>query len=157
MSVEFSGLCEEFRVPTFRRPGLLKRALLSIQEQTYSDWRCVVFDDCPDGSARSVVDNIEDPRISYSHNSQRLGASGNIDKSFARGPMLDGQYAFVLEDDNYLLPDHIERSIGLVNKNSVKVAFCNQYCEIVDVSGETGRIADETTPRLDVSGGYFCS
>jgi len=61
MSSDSSGLCE-VRVPTFRRPKLLRRALLSVLEQTYSNWRCVVLDDCPDGSARSIVEAIQDHR-----------------------------------------------------------------------------------------------
>jgi glycosyltransferase involved in cell wall biosynthesis len=144
MSRDSSGLCE-VRVPTFRRPKLLRRALLSVLEQTYGHWRCVVLDDCPDGSARSTVEAIQDHRIDYLQNPRRLGAVGNIDKSFFRGPMLGGNYAFVLEDDNYLLPDHIERSIGILSENNAKVAFCNQYCEMVDVPGEPGRIGNEKT------------
>jgi len=144
MSRDSSGLCE-VRVPTFRRPKLLRRALLSVVEQTYRHWRCVVLDDCPDGSARSIVEAIQDHRIDHLQNPQRLGAVGNIDKSFFRGPMLGGDYAFVLEDDNYLLPDHIERSIGILSENNARVAFCNQYCEMVDVPGEPGRIGKEKT------------
>jgi glycosyltransferase involved in cell wall biosynthesis len=144
MSRDSSGLCE-VRVPTFRRHKLLRRALLSLLEQTYRHWRCVVLDDCPDGSARSIVEAIQDHRIDHLQNPQRLGAVGNIDKSFFRGPMLGGDYAFVLEDDNYLLPDHIERSIGILSENNASVAFCNQYCEMVDVPGEPGRIAKEKT------------
>jgi glycosyltransferase involved in cell wall biosynthesis len=144
MSRDSSGLCE-VRVPTFRRPKLLRRALLSVLEQTYSHWRCVVLDDCPDGSARSIVEAIQDHRIDYLQNPQRLGALGNIDKSFVRGSMLGGNYAFVLEDDNYLLPDHIDRSIGILSENDARVAFCNQYCEMVDVPGEPGRMGNEKT------------
>ena len=67
MSSDSSGLCE-VRVPTFRRPKLLRRALLSVLEQTYSNWRCVVLDDCPDGSARSIVEAIQDHRIDHLQN-----------------------------------------------------------------------------------------
>jgi len=144
MSHGSSGLCE-IRVPTFRRPKLLRRALLSILEQTYSHWCCIVLDDCPDGSARSIIEAMQDHRIDYLQNPQRLGAVGNIDKSFCRGPMVGGTYAFVLEDDNYLLPDHIEKSIGILSGNNARVAFCNQYCEMVDVPGEPGRIGNEKT------------
>ena len=51
MDVSAQPLCE-VRVPTFRRPTLLKRALLSLIDQTYSNWRCIVFDDCQEKSAK---------------------------------------------------------------------------------------------------------
>jgi glycosyltransferase involved in cell wall biosynthesis len=139
-----SAVCE-VRVPTYRRPKLLKRALLSILEQTHRNWRCVVFDDCPDGTARCVVDDIRDSRIGYSRNSKQLGAVGNIDQSFVRRPLWDGKYAFVLEDDNYLLPHHIERSIDILNTYKAKVALCNQICEVIDVAGEPGRKGSDLT------------
>src|SRR5579862_1131830 len=40
----------EIRVPTFRRPELLRRALASVIGQTYPDWRCIVLDDSPHGA-----------------------------------------------------------------------------------------------------------
>jgi len=139
MDVSVRPICE-VRVPTFRRPILLRRALLSLIEQTYSHWRCIVFDDCPEKSARSVVEAIQDDRISYSSNAKRLGALGNIDQSFAKQPLLGGRYAFVLEDDNYLLPEHIEKAIRTLEDHGTKVAFCNQHCEVIVRAGQPGRI-----------------
>jgi glycosyltransferase involved in cell wall biosynthesis len=144
MNPDIQPLCE-VRVPTFQRPKLLKRALLSLTEQTYSNWRCVVFDDCPDRSARSVVENVHDHRIGYSPNTERLGALGNIDQSFAKEPLLGGRYAFVLEDDNYLLPDHITKAIRILEDNGTEVAFCNQYCEVIARAGDPGLIGNEQT------------
>lgn len=139
MDVSIQPICE-IRIPTFRRPILLRRALLSLIEQTYSNWRCIVFDDCPENSAQSVVKNIQDDRITYAPNVKRLGALGNIDQSFAKGPLLGGSYAFVLEDDNYLLPEHIEKAIRTLEDNATKVVFCNQHCEVIVRAGYPGRI-----------------
>jgi glycosyltransferase involved in cell wall biosynthesis len=144
MISEAQNVCE-IRVPTFRRPKLLKRALLSILAQTHSDWRCIVFDDCPDGSARDVTNSIHDERIVYSHNTKRLGAIGNIDQAFAHNQLLGGQYAFVLEDDNFLLPIHIEHSIKILKDQNIKVLLCNQFCEVIDVPGEPGRVGSGQT------------
>ena len=44
------------RTPTYRRPDLLTRAMRCLQAQTHEDWICEVCDDCPDGSARAVVE-----------------------------------------------------------------------------------------------------
>src|SRR5262245_60840816 len=129
------ALCE-IRVPTFRRPKLLKRALISILNQTHRQWCCIVFDDCPNGSARSIVREVNDPRIELCRNSKPLGAIGNIDQAFEPGCLRGGRYAFVLEDDNYLLPNHIEYSVDALERNCAKVAFCNQFCERVVAPGE---------------------
>jgi glycosyltransferase involved in cell wall biosynthesis len=144
MDVSVQPICE-VRVPTFRRPILLKRALLSLIDQTYSNWRCIVFDDCQERSARSVVEEIQDNRIEYSPNVKQLGALGNIDQSFAKEPLLGGRYAFVLEDDNYLLPEHIEKAIRILEDNATKVVFCNQHCEVIVRAGYPGSIGHYQT------------
>jgi glycosyltransferase involved in cell wall biosynthesis len=154
MNPERTELCE-IRVPTFRRPKLLKRALTSILRQSYSNWRCMVFDDCQYESARSVVEGIGDERITYVKNPTPLGAIGNIDKSFYRRPICRGKYALVLEDDNYLLPEHIERAVRISNENNVRVVFCNQFCERVDVPGEPGSMIMETTLKGMYREGIF--
>ena len=104
-----------------------------------------MLDDCPDASARSVVREISDARIAYLQNSPRLGATKNIDESFKSRPIRGGRYAFVLEDDNYLLTNHIETAINVLDRNNVRVALCNQFCEELDVPGAPGRITATKT------------
>jgi glycosyltransferase involved in cell wall biosynthesis len=142
--MSYLGTCE-VRVPTYRRPKLLRRALSSIVNQTYVHWRCIVLDDCRERSGRLIVEEMRDPRIKYLQNPQRLGALGNIDKAFARQPLLGGKYAFVLEDDNYLLKNHIENSIRVSIKEGARVVFCNQYCEAVAIDDEPGQLTNGTT------------
>jgi hypothetical protein len=139
-----SGTCE-IRVPTFRRPKLLRRALISVLQQTYTDWRCIVFDDCRQKSAQSVVHEMHDSRITYYQNRLQLGALGNIDKAFDPGPILGGRYAFVLEDDNYLMPTHIDNSVGVLTRENVPVVFCNQYCETAEFADEPGAMTNIRT------------
>ena len=144
MNCGSKAVCE-IRVPTYRRLQLLRRALNSIVEQTHNQWRCIVFDDCPNGSAASIVQELNDPRIEYCRNRKSLGAIGNIDRAFESKSLLGGRYAFVLEDDNYLLSNHIENSIDILEGNQAKVAFCNQLCERVVVPGEPGEITRDRT------------
>lgn len=97
----------ECRVPTYRRPDLLRRALTSLQAQTEPRWQAIVLDDSPAAEAREVVARLGDERIHYRLNSEPLLASGNIDQAFAPTPFFEAQAAFVLEDDNAVAPDFI--------------------------------------------------
>ncbi len=45
-------------IPTYKRPTGLKRALISVAQQTESPDEIVVVDNAPDGSARAACDNI---------------------------------------------------------------------------------------------------
>src|SRR5438876_1081588 len=98
----------EVRVPTYRRPRLLRRALDSLVAQGYKDWRCIVFDDSPDREAEWVCNGLADPRIVYVSNNKRLGAGPNLDQCFRKRAYCAGDLFCVLEDDNYLQPTCLE-------------------------------------------------
>jgi hypothetical protein len=55
-----------------------------------------------------------------------MGATGNIDQCFSPQAMFAGQYGYVLEDDNYLLPEFLEELFkGVSNKDS-ELVLANQ-------------------------------
>ncbi|MEO1139421.1 MAG: glycosyltransferase family 2 protein, partial [Pseudomonadota bacterium] len=60
------------RTPTYKRPEALRRCLQTLQAQTWANWICDVFDDCPDGSARLVIASLNDPRIRFHQNRPQL-------------------------------------------------------------------------------------
>jgi GT2 family glycosyltransferase len=60
-------------IPTFRRPGLLGKALASVLNQTGVTIEVLVVDDCPGGSAREIVEAVRDPRVAYIRNPRPTG------------------------------------------------------------------------------------
>jgi plasmid stabilization system protein ParE len=104
-----------------------------------------VFDDCPDGSARSVVEAFGDKRFSYVHNTRRLGAIGNIDQAFRNRPFAGGAWALVLDDDAYLLPRHLDAQLENCRVANTPVTFSAMLVEEVVEPGEPGRLLDLKT------------
>ena len=118
------SLCE-VRVPTYKRPDLLKRALQSLTAQTYNNWKCVVLDDSPTQEARSVVESFRDNRMIYQPHPTNLGRTKNLDYAFLSTNYIGGLYAFVLEDDNYLFPTFIAENIQSLETNNVNIVLRN--------------------------------
>ncbi len=117
------------RVPTYKRPDALRRALQSLQDQTQPNWVCEVFDDCADASTAEVVDSLEDPRIRYVQNPKSLKASANIDQCFSKRNPFRAEYFCVLEDDNQLLPRFFEDNIAVCTNYRVEIVLRNQLVE----------------------------
>ncbi|WP_237228574.1 glycosyltransferase family 2 protein [Rubinisphaera sp. JC750] len=116
----------EARVPAYRRPHLLHRCLTSLIAQTYEHWTAIVLDDSPNREAQKVVNGLRDPRISYRPNPIQLGCSGNIDAAFNPTAYLNGDWSFVLEDDNWLAPTFIEMNLIAANTYDTNVVLRNQ-------------------------------
>jgi Glycosyl transferase family 2 len=119
------SLCE-IRVPTYRRPQWLERALRSILAQDTPDWRAVIFDDSPDQEGRAVVDQLADARFIYRPNPTNLRAAANIDQCFQTGPYAGGDYACILEDDNWFYPAFISSNIQALQQSGTTICLRNQ-------------------------------
>ncbi len=121
----------EVRTPTYRRPDSLKRALGSLVGQSWSNWRCIVFDDDSEGSAAETVASFHDERIAYVRNTLQKFASGNIDQCFSSSTWSGeaADYFFILEDDNYVFPDFISENIRDCERHGADLVLRNQVVE----------------------------
>ena len=68
-----------------------------------------------------------------------MGAAGNIDQCFSPQAMFSGQYGYVLEDDNYLLPDFLAELGRNITKTDSQLILANQRIHD-EGSGLLGRI-----------------
>ena len=131
----------EIRIPTYKRPDLLKRALKSLIAQDYSYWQAIVMDDSPAQEAKPVVESFADERIIYSPNPRNLGSSGNLDRAFTTHSLLGGIYACVLEDDNWLMPNYLSANISSLKTSGLSLLLRNQqiWIQTEQTAQQTGR------------------
>lgn len=123
------------RTPTYRRPVLLRRALECLQAQTHQDWICEVRDDCPSGSAKEIVEDLDDRRIVYVKNNPQKFMIENLDACFARENPYGADYFFMLEDDNQVYPSYMCKGIEIIENMDVPLCMMNQVVENLDKAG----------------------
>jgi glycosyltransferase involved in cell wall biosynthesis len=121
-----SPITFEIRIPAYDRHEMLCRALNSLQAQTYPHWKAIVFDDSSSYASKDVIQSIADDRISYLRNPKRLGAAGNIDQCFSPTKVLGGDYACLLEDDNFWLPDFLSVISDHIGNGRWEIILSNQ-------------------------------
>lgn len=103
-------------VPTYRRDTHLKKALLSLVEQTYSPIEIIVVDDNAEGAwnkkvegvVRSFDTNIRVP-IVYIQNDTNSGSAETRNVGIRAAA---GEYITFLDDDDLYLPKKIEKQIS---------------------------------------------
>ena len=121
-------------VPTYNRSSFLTRAISSIREQSWTDIRIVVRDNCSTDDTESVVSNIalHDSRVFYEKQTRNLGSIENIRQGISG---VNTEYFSCLCDDDYLEPGFYREAIRLFEKYP-EAGFIAFRVNIVDVNGK---------------------
>jgi glycosyltransferase involved in cell wall biosynthesis len=111
-------------LPTYRRHQLLPRAIRSLREQTFADWRCEVHNDDPDDPfPGELVAGINDDRISVVNHTQRLGGAATMNAFYAPA---EEAFVSILEDDNWWEPEFLKEMVVAAERNPhVTVLWAN--------------------------------
>jgi glycosyltransferase involved in cell wall biosynthesis len=102
---------------TYRRAGLLRRAVRSLLAQTFTDWTCELHNDAPDDSEPAdVLEELAagDPRFTYHRHEENWGPVAAFNHTYRGG---SEPYASILEDDNWWDPGFLADAIRTVEAN----------------------------------------
>jgi glycosyltransferase involved in cell wall biosynthesis len=109
---------------TYRRPGLLKKAVESLIKQTYSHWVCEVHNDDPtDLRPTQVLAEFGDSRLTLVTHAENLGPTKTFNCAFA--PVAE-EFISILEDDNTWDPEFLSSCIAhLDERPDVSLVWAN--------------------------------
>lgn len=104
-------------VTTFERPDFLKRAINSVQAQTYNNIEIIIVDDASKIDLSSYINNLTETSkfpVTYLKNSKNSGAcfSRNEGIRIAKGAFITG-----LDDDDEFTPERIDFLVHNYNPN----------------------------------------
>lgn len=140
-------------IPTFGRPSLLRRAIVSVLQQTRTDFELVVVVDGTDPKSVTVLEAIEDDRIVWI---QLPGASGSSGARNAGCQKATGEWIAFLDDDDEWLPTKLE--VQLASALASPCAFPIVSTRIIVRSGSSDLHWPRRTPGVGepISEYLFC-
>ena len=106
----------------------VKDAIRSVKNQTYSHVKHLIVVDGPQFDA-SFVENFEaeelESLLPYSINPENTGANGfNGQRIYAAYPhLINTDYVFFLDQDNWYEPNHVETLVTLMEQNKLDWAY----------------------------------
>jgi GalNAc5-diNAcBac-PP-undecaprenol beta-1,3-glucosyltransferase len=109
---------------TYNRGHFILESLLSIQNQTYLNWECLIVDDGGTDNTKEVIASIleHDSRFQFLKrpDSYKKGLPGcrNIGLDLAKG-----DYVIFFDDDDIIHPDNLKINIEVLERNNLD--FCN--------------------------------
>ncbi len=120
-------------IPCYERPDYLRRALDSIQEQSFRDFEVVITDDSASDIIQSMIEeHTYDYSIHYQRNRPALGTPRNwtAGLGFAKG-----EWIKILHDDDWLAsPDSLSTYVQFID-NTADIIFSG-YVAVYEDSGK---------------------
>lgn len=122
-------------MPTYRRPKLLRKAIISVLNQTYPHFQVCVYDNASGDETHDIVAEIarEDPRVKYHCHSENIGGIANFNYGMKK---VTSPFFSLLSDDNTLLPQFFEDAISSLNQYPEAVLYAGQTVGIYEKSGK---------------------
>jgi glycosyltransferase involved in cell wall biosynthesis len=126
-------------VPVFNRQSELRRALASLREQAFSDFECLIVDDCSTIPIEPLVAGLADSRFRYLRNSQNGGPYNARTVGYQ---CMNSEYLLQLDSDWEAYPWALSQS----------VRYLDEYPQVDAVAGMHVRHHDSAM-FVRVSGG----
>jgi glycosyltransferase involved in cell wall biosynthesis len=111
-------------IPVYNRAQKIQPTLMSVVQQTFKDFECLVVDDgSKDGEAlEAVVAGLGDERFRYIRQ-DNAGASAARNRGF---DMARGEYIALLDSDDLFLPQKLETQKSFIESGVSKQVIFNQ-------------------------------
>lgn len=119
-------------ITTHNRANLLKRAIESVLSQTYKNIECIVVDDNSIDNTREVCSQYP---IHYIYIPTEESHGGNYARNLGIKTS-KGEYCAFLDDDDYWLPQKIEKQVELIRKMKCELVYCGIMEERITPKGE---------------------
>lgn len=123
-------------ITTYKRPiNVLKRALLSVKNQTYKDFDCIVVNDYPENKELSAnivqcINELEDERFKYVSYEKNRGACAarNFGVNSSKS-----EFISFLDDDDEWIETKLEKQLNGFNNSNIGLVY-SPYFEYDEIN-----------------------
>lgn len=92
----------------------LRECVLSIMQQTFTDFECWIVNDGSTDDTESVLKTFDDPRIRVFHNTENRGIAESLNTYL---PLIRTQYIIRMDADDVCLPDRFEKQLAFMDSH----------------------------------------
>lgn len=138
-----------FLLPAYK-PNFLEEALVSIKQQTYTDFKVIVSDDCSPHDLKSIFEKTcgDDPRFVFRRNEKNMGGKSLVSHWNLLVDMCDTEYFVMASDDDVYEPNFLVEADKLLVKYP-KANLLRARSRVIDGEGNIKAEEDVTDEWLD--------
>ena len=126
--------CVDILMATYNGEQYLKEQIDSILNQTYTNIRLLINDDCSTDKTIEILKEYEqkDNRIYVQYNKENLGSIKNFENLLSR---VENKYFMLADQDDVWMPQKVEKSLDKITKENADLVFTD--LEAVDENLKT--------------------
>ena len=108
-------------IPTYNRGYILKKAVASVQNQTYQEIEILIVDDGSTDNTECIVSQISDSRVHYIKNEKNCGVSHTRNLGIAAAK---GKYIAFQDSDDIWKQDKLEKQMECMGQEDYGMVYC---------------------------------
>lgn len=139
-------------IPVYKCEKYIERCLISVKNQTYKNIEIILVNDCtPDNSVEIIKQFIvENPELDIKliHHKENSGLSVVRNRAIEES---SGKYIYMLDSDDYITTDCIEKLIANSEKNNCEITVSESICEYEN-TGERKQLFKIKSPKDLITG-----
>lgn len=114
--------------PLYNSEKYIEETILSVLDQTYTNWEMLIIDDCSTDNGPNIVKRYieQDERIKYLKLEKNSGAAVSRNKAIE---LAEGEYVAFLDSDDLWKKEKLEKQIKFMKENNYAISF-TEYEEI---------------------------
>jgi glycosyltransferase involved in cell wall biosynthesis len=103
-------------IPAYNAEKYLGEAVDSILNQTFTDFECIIIDDCSTDNTWKIIQKYakKDSRIVGVQNEKNLGIAGNLNKAIS---LSKGKYLARMDADDWACPERFEKQVSFLDSH----------------------------------------
>lgn len=129
-----------FLLPAYKA-RFFEEALLSIKNQTYTDFKVIVSDDCSPEELKPIYDKVcgDDPRFTFRRNEENMGSKSLVSHWNLLVDICDTEWLIMAGDDDVYDPTFLDEMDRLSEKYP-KVNLLHARARVIDADGEVTKL-----------------
>ncbi len=112
-------------IPNYNRANLIGETLESIQNQTYSNWECIIVDDGSTDNSEEIIKEYfaQDERFSLYKRPKDYPKGANACRNIGL-TKLKGEYVIFFDSDDLMLENHLEVKVKYLESDDYDFVVC---------------------------------
>ena len=115
-------------IPTYNCEQYIQEAVQSILDQTYTNFECIIIDDCSTDGTVDIIKTFNDPRINLIIKPKNSGYTNSLNYGLT---IAKGKYIARMDGDDISLPNRFEKQIEVLEQDK-DIIVCGSIFRIID-------------------------